>query len=76
MTCKIIGQNHSVTTYLLNGRKRFIVDDIKVTNNRRVVNNVVREVGRKWADVYNFIDSRLEGDMTTGLNNTINDMTY
>jgi hypothetical protein len=85
MTCKIIGQNHSVTTYLLNGRKRFIVDDIEVTNNRRVVNNVIREIGsREWSKVYNYIDDRLQFDlfgykakpMTKGMETTIDSMTY
>ena len=76
MKAKIIGQNHKVITYLLNGRKRFIVDPIPITNNRRVVNNVVREVGRQWADVFNFVDSRTTGDIPIGLNKVIDDMTY
>jgi hypothetical protein len=84
MSAKIIGQNHTVTPYLYNGRKRFIVEDVTVTNNRRVVNNVIREVGRKWEDVYNYIDSRrwtcgLEVDapeMPPALAREIERMTY
>ena len=73
---KIIGQNHKVTTYSLNGRKRHIVEKIPVTRNRRVVNNVVRVVGRAWEDVYNYIDERFESGINPALRKCIRQMTY
>ena len=81
MGAKIIGQNHDVITYEVNGRKRYIVEDIPVTANRRLVNSVVSIVGRKWEDVVNYLDeldSRYghKPKMTPALENTIEHMTY
>ena len=56
MKAIIIGQNHTVTTYQVNGKKRYIIEDIPSTNNREIVNMAVSAVGRKWADVYNYLD--------------------
>lgn len=76
MKAKIIGQNHTVTTYLFNGRKRHIVEDIPLTTNRRIVNDAVSVVGRAWSEVYNFIDERCMFKMPKSLERTIDSMTY
>ena len=75
MSATIIGQNHSVICYELNGRKRFIVDQIRQTNNRAIVNMAVEKVGRAWEDVTNYIDSQ-GGLPDSALERTINRMTY
>ena len=69
MSAKIIGQNHTVISYQLNGRKRFIVETVKDTDvnkygvfttvNRQIVNDAVYHVGREWSEVYNHIDEWL-----------------
>ena len=75
MPATIVGQNHSVITYELNGRKRHIVEDIPVTNNRAIVNLAVAEVGRVWEDVTNYLDS--QGALPDpALENCIDSMTY
>jgi hypothetical protein len=75
-SAKIIGQNHEIIPYLVNGKKRYVIEDIPVTRHRRVVNIAVQAVGRRWEDVYNFIDTRLVLPMDKRLETAINSMTY
>ncbi len=73
---RILGQNHSVITYELNGRKRHIVEDIPQTNNRKMVNLAIRHVNsRDWAKVTNYIDSQ-GGLPDPAVERTIESMTY
>jgi len=75
MKATIIGQNHKVTTYEVNGRKRYIIEDIPLTQYRRKINAVVKVVGRKWEDVVNYLDS--DGYTCAGaFEKTIDSMTY
>ena len=88
MSATIIGQNHTVISYELNGRKRHIVEDMAKTVNRRLVNDAVEQVGREWSAVYNYIDEWLSNPHCSGyvdgleladdtsLCNTIESMTY
>ena len=81
MPAKIIGQNHNVIPYEVNGRKRYVVEDVQITTNREIVNEAVSKVGRMWEDVYNHIDSWLDGSGRqladdTALCNCIENMTY
>ena len=61
---KIIAKNHEVVTYKLNGRRRYIVDEIDkhATFDDKVVFQAINEVGHLWYDVYNYID-KLTGHM-------------
>jgi hypothetical protein len=81
MPAKIIGQNHKVTTYELNGRKRHIVENIPKTFNRLWVNRAVAAVGRNWNDVYNWLDNEIQRnggswDDFPGLHTAVDNMTY
>jgi hypothetical protein len=67
MKAKIIGQNHSIIPYEVNGRKRYVIEDIEQTNSRMIVNNAIKEVGREWSKVYNWIDEWLSSDTSGGL---------
>ena len=75
MPATIIAQDHSVITYELNGYKKHIVESIPVTNNRAIVNLAVKEVGREWAAVTNYIDSQ-GGLPDPALERVIESMTY
>ena len=76
MKAVIIGQNHKVTTYEVNGRKRYIIEDIPRTVNRQIVNGAIEECNsREWATVYNHLDKH--GFMEFGgMDRTVNSMTY
>ena len=75
MKAIIIGQNHSITTYQVNGKKRYIIEDIPQTSNRRIVNDAIRGCGsRAWADVTNEIDKHYNID--SGIERAIDRMTY
>jgi len=75
MRATIIGQNHKVTTYEVNGRKRYIIEDIPVTTNRMIVNVAIEECNsRQWATVYNHLDANHYIDKA--LNRAIDSMTY
>lgn len=76
MKARIVGQNHNVIPYKVNGRIRHVVEDIPLTKNRKIVNFAVYKVGREWDKVYNFIDRRYKGDIPPALDKTINSMTY
>jgi hypothetical protein len=79
MKAKILGQNHSVVTYELNGRKRYIVEDIEESLNRSIVNDAVRAVGtREWSAVYNHIEEWVGDDLDEdkALQRCIDKMTY
>ena len=76
MKAIIIGQNHSVTNYTVNGRKRHIVESIPITMNREKVNKAVAVVGRDWAEVQNHMQCVMGCEMTKSLNCTIDNMTY
>ena len=75
MSAKIIGQNHTVVNYEVNGRTRHIVETIPLTNNRAIVNMAVLAVGRSWADVTNYLD-RNGALPDQALERTIDSMTY
>ena len=75
MKAIIIGQNHTVTTYQVNGKKRYIIEDIPVSNSRIIVNLTVAKVGRKWADVFNHLDN-IYPVMPKALESAIDSMTY
>ena len=75
MGAKIIGQNHDVITYEVNGRKRYIIEDIEETNNRAIVNMSVERVGRRWEDVFNDLDG-MGALPDPALESTIERMTY
>ena len=55
---RILAKNHTVIPYVINGRKRHVVE----THNHpstifdRIVFNTIHETGFNWADVYNNID--------------------
>lgn len=76
MKARIVGQNHTVIAFEFNGRKRFIVDKKEVNQYTSLINDVVSEVGRDWAKVTNYIDSRVGKYFTVGGNGyTINTFT-
>ena len=75
MSATIIAQNHDVITYEVNGRKRYIIEAIELTNNRAIVNMSVERVGRRWEDVYNDLDN-MGALPDPALEKTINSMTY
>ena len=74
----IIGKNHEVITYYMNGRKQYIVERTDADRvNDKVVADVKRaypEVGNKWEDVYNKVDQ--VGLMTPALEKAIDRLTY
>ena len=76
MKAIIIGQNHSITTYQVNGKKRYIIEDIPVSNNRHIVNLAIEYCGsREWATVTNYLDS--QGALPDpAIEKCINVMTY
>jgi hypothetical protein len=84
MAAKIIGQNHKVISYEVTNKhdvtyKRFVVEDIVVTANRRYVNEAIAAVGREWSKVYNYLSDHLgDGgfDEDYALHRTIERMTY
>ncbi|MHA2402431.1 MAG: hypothetical protein ACXADH_05510 [Candidatus Kariarchaeaceae archaeon] len=81
MAAKIIGQNHKVITFEVNGKRRYIIEDIPTSFNRRWVNSVIAKVGRTWSAVYNALDAEIirnGGDWSDfpGLENTVTKMTY
>ena len=77
MKAKVIGQNHSIIPYEVNGRKRYVIEDIPLTTNRAIVNEAVETIGsREWFLVYNEVDKHYDIDRFRGLENAINDMTY
>lgn len=67
MPAKIIGQNHTVVPYEVNGRKRYVVETIEQTANRKIVNEAIAAVGREWSAVYNWIDEWLSSDISGGI---------
>jgi len=76
MKAIIIGQNHSITTYQINGKRRYIIEDIPRTVNRQIVNGAIEECNsRDWAVVTNLLDEQgfLNG---SGIEKTIESMTY
>ena len=76
MKAKIVGQNHKVIPYEVNGRKRYVIEDIQQTARRVIVNKAVAVVGRKWEDVYNYLDEQADIPMSSQLEKTIERMTY
>ena len=75
MKAVITGQNHKVTTYEVNGRKRYIIEDIPLTVNRQIVNGAIEECNsRQWTTVYNHLDANHYIDKA--LNRAIDNMTY
>jgi hypothetical protein len=75
MSATILGQNHSVICYEVNGRKKYIIEDIPITKNRAIVNLAICAVGRLWEDVVNYLQ---ENDIKVDdpLYNCIESMTY
>jgi len=74
----IIGKNHEVITYYMNGRKQYIVertDADRVTDKAvAAVKRAYPEIGDKWEDVYNKVDQ--VGLMTPALEKAIDRLTY
>ena len=76
MKAIIIGQNHTVTTYQVNGKRRYIIEDIPRTVNRQIVNRAIEECNsREWTTVYNLLDS-LDYTEIGGMDKTLDSMTY
>ena len=78
MKAKIIGLYHTVIPYTINGKRRYIIENIPKTTNRSIVNSAIRATNsREWTTVYNWIDSWYQIDDTnTSLINTIESMTH
>ena len=74
----IIGKNHEVIKYYVNGRKQYIVERVSADRvNDHIVASVKRsfpEVGNRWEDVYNKIDDL--GVISPALDKAIDRLTY
>lgn len=78
MSARIIGINHTVTSYLFNGKKQYIVDELPKTCNRDIVNAAIEECNsRERVVVYKHIDEWLGVPETDkGLIRAIEQLTY
>jgi len=82
-TCVIVAKNHEVTPYEVNGRKRYVVDQVQKPSNW---DNVVYTVNKKykcknkWDKVYNatelYIGNLGPVDELPKLESAINNLTY
>ena len=77
MSAKIIACNHTVSSFMVNGRKRFHVEEnIEQGSDAKVlVMNKAIELKGSWEDVTNYFDNHFFGNTPSYYENYINKYT-